>query len=106
MSTKNKIVVVVSILMFLLTLIFQQTAYAVPSEWGRVNMSMTQLLNSGWQISAHSSNRAAVGNAGSANNYDNSEYTYLLTKSGRYITCIVENPRQPIANDVACRSLN
>jgi hypothetical protein len=106
MSTKNKIVVLISIFVFLLMIVFQKTAYALPTEWGKVNMSMTQLLNSGWQISGHSSNRAAVGNAGSANNYDNSEYTYLLTKSGHYITCIVQNPSPPIANVVACRSLN
>jgi hypothetical protein len=106
MTTKGKVVVLVSILMLLLTLIIQQTAYALPTEWGKVNMSMTQLLNSGWQISGHSSNHVAVGNAGSANNYDNAEYTYLLTKSGRYITCILENPRPPIAEVVSCRSLN
>jgi energy-converting hydrogenase Eha subunit H len=106
MSTKNKLVVLIFILIFSLMLIFQQTAYALPTEWGKVNMSMTQLLNNGWQISAHSSNHVAVGNAGSANNYDNAEYTYLLTKGGRYITCIVQNPLPPIANVVACRSLN
>jgi hypothetical protein len=106
MNTKDKIVVLISIFMFLLTLTIQQTAYALPTEWGKVNMSMTQLLNSGWQISGHSSNHVAVGNAGSANNYNNVEYTYLLIKSGRYITCIVENPRPPIAEVVSCRSLN
>jgi hypothetical protein len=103
MNIKDKIVVLVSILMFLLTLIIQQTAYALPTEWGKVDKTMTQLLNSGWQISDHSSNHVAVG---LPNNYDRVEYTYLLVKSGRYVTCIIENPRPPIAEIVSCRSLN
>jgi hypothetical protein len=106
MSMKNKTIGLISVATFLLSLISQEIAYAVPTEWGKVEMSMTQLLSSGWQISGHSSSRAAVGNAGAANNYDSSNFTYLLTKNGRYITCIVQDPRPPIANNVACRSLN
>ncbi len=106
MNIKNKTIVLISVTTLLLPLMSKRTAHAVPTEWGKVEMSMTQLLNNGWQISGHSSSRAAVGNAGAANNYDSSNFTYLLTKNGRYITCIVQDPRPPIANNVACRSLN
>jgi hypothetical protein len=106
MSTKNKTIVLASVATFLLPLVSKEIAHAVPTEWGKVEMSMTQLLNSGWQITALASNRAAVGNAGSANNYDDSNIMYLLTKNGRYITCILENPRSPVAKVAACRSLN
>jgi hypothetical protein len=106
MSIKSKTFLLPSVGTFLLPLIFHGVSYAIPTEWGRVEMSMTQLLNSGWQISGHASNRAAVGNAGAANNYDSVYYTYLLTKDGRYITCIVQDPSPPIAKVVACRSLN
>jgi hypothetical protein len=105
MSVKNSIVLI-TLLISLLLLTFQGIAQAVPTEWGKVDISMTQLLNSGWQISGHASNRAAVGNAGAANNYDSIYYTYLLTKNSRYITCIVQDPSPPIAKVVVCRSLN
>jgi hypothetical protein len=90
----------------LLVITLQEMVKALPTDWKVVDMNMTQLLNSGWQIVGHSSNRAAVGNAGSANNYDNTDFTYLLIKNGRYITCILENPRSPTAKVAACRSLN
>jgi hypothetical protein len=106
MTVKNLIVVLISASVLLLTLMFSGVAHAVPTKWGKVDMSMTQLLNSGWQISGHASNRAAVGNVGAANNYDSVYYTYLLTKNSNYITCIVQDPSPPIANVVACRSLN
>jgi hypothetical protein len=106
MSEKRKSFVLGCIAITLLVTVFQETTKALPTDWGKVEMSMTQLLNSGWQIVGHSSNRAAVGNAGSANNYDNTDFTYLLIKNGRYITCILENPRSPTAKVAACRSLN
>jgi hypothetical protein len=105
MSIKNS-VVLITLLISLLVLTFQGIAQAVPTEWGKVDISMTQLLNSGWQMSGHASNRAAVGNAGAANNYDSVYYTYLLTKNSHYITCIVQDPSPPIAKVVVCRSLN
>lgn len=94
------------IVFFSLIFALQNITYAAPTEWGKVDVSLSQLLNSGWQIIGHSSNRAAVGNAGAANNYDNSNYTYVLTKNGRYVTCIIVNPSPPIAQVNACRSLN
>jgi hypothetical protein len=106
MSEKIKSFVLGCVITTLLIAVIQEASQAVPTDWGIVNMSMTQLLNSGWQITAISSNRAAVGNAGSANNYDDSNLIYLLTKNGRYITCILENPRSPVAKVAACRSLN
>jgi hypothetical protein len=106
MSEKRKLFVLGCVITTLLITVIQETSKAVPTDWGVVNMSMTQLLNSGWQITGLSSNRAAVGNAGSANNYDDSNLIYLLTKNGRHITCILENPRSPVAKVAACRSLN
>jgi hypothetical protein len=106
MSKKRKSFLLGCIITTLLITGLQEMVKALPTDWKIVDMSMTQLLNSGWQIAGHSSNRAAVGNAGSANNYDNTDFTYLLTKNGRYITCILENPRSPVAKVAACRGLN
>lgn len=77
MSKKRKSFLLGCIITTLLITGLQETAKALPTDWKIVDMSMTQLLNSGWQIAGHSSNRAAVGNAGSANNYDNTDFTYL-----------------------------
>jgi hypothetical protein len=106
MNKKRKSFILSCVITTLLMTVFQEAAKALPTDWGKVEISMTQLLNSGWQITALASNRAAVGNAGSANNYDDSNIMYLLTKNGRYITCILENPRSPVAKVAACRSLN
>jgi hypothetical protein len=105
MVMKNKIVILLSILFVSLMLAFQPRAHAATTKWEKVDVSLTKLLDSGWSVLGHSSKRAAVGNAGAANNYDTSDFTYLLTKDGRYITCILENPRPP-KSDSGCRSLN
>ena len=73
---------------------------------GKVDISLAQLLNNGWQISGHSSNRTAVGNAGAANNYDQETFTYLLTKNGKYITCLTVNPSPPTAESASYRMIN
>lgn len=106
MNKRRKLLILGYITAALCITALQETAKAVPTDWRVVDASMTQLLNSGWQISGYSSNRAAVGGAGSANNYDTSDFTYLLIKNGRYITCILENPRSPMAKVSVCRSLN
>lgn len=106
MNKKKKSFVLGCCTAVLFILAFQESVKAVPTDWRKVDASMTQLLNSGWQIVGHSSNRAAVGNAGAANNYDNTAFTYILTKDGRYITCILIEPRPPISNLASCRSLN
>lgn len=104
-NMKNRLIVLIPVLIVSSILFFQTSAYATQTKWERVETSMEQLLNSGWKISGHSSNRAAVGNAGAANNYDESIYTYLLTKDNHYITCAVIAPRPPSV-DARCRSLN
>jgi hypothetical protein len=105
MIVKNRIIILASIFFISLMLIFQNDVHAATTKWEKVDVSMTKLLDSGWLVSGYSSNRAAVGNAGAANNYDTSDFTYLLTKNGHYITCILENPRPP-KSDSGCRSLN
>jgi hypothetical protein len=102
---RTKLIVLISVFMISSVLLFQNSAYAIQTKWAKVESSMEQLLNSGWQIVGHSSNRVAVGSAGAANNYDEIIYTYLLTKKGSYISCGLLGPRPPSA-DAGCRSLN
>jgi hypothetical protein len=90
----------------LLILTIQNITCAIPTKWEKVDMGLTQLLDSGWQISGHSSNRVAVGNTGAANNYDKETFTCLLTKNGKYITCLIVNPTPPTAEIASCRRLD
>jgi glycerol uptake facilitator-like aquaporin len=74
------------------------------TKWEKVEMSMTELLNSGWQISGHSSTHAAF-RAVNDNMFSEKGYTFLLNKNSKYVMCFVENPFAPVTNS-ACRKLN
>jgi hypothetical protein len=84
---------------------FHSSAYSIPTKWGEAGVSMSELIDSGWQITAHGTNRIAA-NSNSGNGFDVRTYSFLLTKSGKYIICLVENPSPPVANAVSCRKLN
>jgi hypothetical protein len=101
MKSKN---IACAILPILFILFFSQSANSVPTTWDKVDLSMAQLLNSGWQIVAQSAYRSVFV---APNNYlDSRGFTYTLFKGGKYITCIIEDPKPPIANTAACRKLN
>jgi hypothetical protein len=100
MQYKSTLIIVITAL-----LIFQGNAHAVPTKWEAVKLSMSELINSGWQISAHGTNRIAA-NSSTANSFDVSTFSFLLTKNGDYIICIAQDPKPPVANSVSCRKLN
>jgi hypothetical protein len=76
-----------------------------PTRWDPVNMTLTELLNSGWQVSAHGTSRAATSSSPGVNGYDETQFTFLLIKSGKYIICFINDPR-PSAAISSCRRLN
>jgi hypothetical protein len=91
---------------FLLPIIFfQNSAYSIPTQWDDVKMSMKDLLNVGWQLTSHGTNRVAA-NSSSGNSFDVETFSFILTKGSKYIICFVENPRPPVANAASCRRLN
>jgi hypothetical protein len=83
---------------------FPKLVNSAPTTWDNVESSMTQLLNSGWQIIAQAVHRTTVVAPG--NYLDTTIFTYTLSKGGKYITCIVQDPKPPIANKSGCRRLN
>lgn len=93
------------ILLLLSVIIFQARAHSIPTKWEEAGMSMSELINNGWQITAHGSNRIAA-NSNSGNGFDVRTYSFLLVKNGKYIICLIENPSPPVANAVSCRKLN
>jgi hypothetical protein len=75
-----------------------------PTKWEKVEMSMASLLNSGWQISGHSSTHAAF-RVVNDDMFNEKGYTFLLSKNSKHVMCFVENPFAPTTNS-ACRKLN
>jgi hypothetical protein len=83
----------------------QIPAHSVPTKWEDVKVSMSDLLNSGWQIIAHGVSRVASSSS-TGGSFDQANATFVLSKGGKYIFCVVEDPRPPIARSAACRKLN
>ena len=101
-SVVNKTALVLVIMM---ATMFQETAYAVPTKWEAIQLSMSELINNGWQITAHGTNRVAA-NSSTTNSFDERQFSFILTKNGNYIICIADNPKPPVANNAGCRKLN
>jgi hypothetical protein len=89
---------------FALTVGLCKPAYSVPTTWANVDSSMAQLLNSGWKIVSQAVYRVVV--IAPNNNADDTTFTYTLYKDGKYITCLLDDPKPPIANKSGCRRLN
>jgi hypothetical protein len=67
---------------FILSLIsFQNPAYSIPTQWDDARMSMRDLLNIGWQLTSHGTNRIAA-NSNSGNGFDVETFSFILT--GQY----------------------
>ena len=88
------------------SLIYPNSAYSIPTKWEVVDLSLSQLLDSGWQLFSHGSNRAAFRNTISPGGLDEETFTFILTKNSKYIMCRVTNPKAPIASLSGCRKLN
>jgi hypothetical protein len=87
------------------TVFFQSSAHSIPTQWDDAKMSMKDLLNIGWRLTSHGTNRVAA-NSNSGNSFDVETFSFILTNGDKYIICFVENPRPPVANAASCRRLN
>jgi hypothetical protein len=97
----------VSYILFSLTLVITlpKPSHSIPTKWEDANISMSALLDSGWQITSHGFNRVAA-NSNSGNGFDEKVFTFLLTNGRKHIICLSDNPKPPIANASSCRKLN
>jgi hypothetical protein len=91
---------------FAITLILQNRAYSIPTKWERIDVSFSELLDSGWQLIGTSTNRVAYRNSIGPGGLDEETYAFSLTKNGKYILCEMSNPSHPIAKNAGCRRLN
>jgi hypothetical protein len=94
------------LIVFSFSLFFQNTAYSIPTQWEKVEVSLGELLSNGWQLLGTSSNRVAYQNSFSPGGFDETTFVYSLTKNGKYITCYLSNPKPPIAQTAGCRKIN
>jgi hypothetical protein len=101
---RDKIVIGCSIFIAL-SMSFHGKAHSVPTKWERVETSLSELLNSGWQLAGVASNRAAYKNSISPGGLDETEYIFSITKNGKYMICVMSNPTPPVA-PAGCRRIN
>jgi hypothetical protein len=90
----------------LLSLIYQNSAYSIPTKWEKVDASLSELLNSGWGLLGISSSRVAYRNSIGPGGLDEENFTFALVKNGKYIVCSVGSPQPPIAQSAGCRRIN
>jgi hypothetical protein len=76
------------------------------TTWKIVELSLTDLLNDGWRPINQSGDRAAISTSGGVGAFDIQTHQYLLVKNGKYITCVIANPRAIEGAYSQCRSLN
>jgi hypothetical protein len=88
---------------------FQHSALALrykETNWTDTDMSMTELLNGGWKVTNHSTNRAFTFNVAGGFVWDTETYTFMLNKENKYILCFLTDPKPPQAKTSGCRGLN
>jgi hypothetical protein len=81
-----------------------QTPNRKLTTWSAVDKSMTELLDSGWKIISHSIHRVVIApytNGAS----DEETFSYILHKNGKYIDCLIKDPRLSSSYS-GCRQLN
>jgi hypothetical protein len=90
----------------LVSLSFQGMAFSIPTKWEKVEVSLSDLLGSGWQLLGITSNRVAYRNSVGPGGLDEETFIFSLTKNGQYVVCSVDNPNPPIAQTSRCRKIS
>jgi hypothetical protein len=88
----------------ILLLTVQNSAHSKLTKWEDAKLSLSELLDSGWQLTGHGTNRVAA-NSNSGNGFDVQTFSFLLIRGNKHIICILTDPGQP-STDAKCRRLN
>jgi hypothetical protein len=109
MKNKKSIGIVISLMIYMLgmeKIVQAGSPVDKQTNWEPVTMNLTQLLNNGWRVYGHSSQRAATSpGAPGYRAYDETQYTFLLIKNDKHIICLIQDPR-PSKAISGCRALN
>ena len=93
-------------LSFIIVITSSKLVHAEPTKWENARTSLTILLDSGWQLIGHSATRVKTSNTPVSQGFEQETFNFILTNRGKYIICITDDPRPPIANFSRCRNLN
>ena len=103
MSLKSTFSIVFS---FIVVMTSPKSVHSLPTKWEDANISMTDLLNSGWQVTGHGISRVAASQSAISSGFDERLFTFMLTNGRKHVICISANPKPPIASASDCRKLN
>lgn len=84
----------------------QSTAKVQVTTWEIVGDSLANLLNNGWKPINVSVTDVATAPVPGIAGIRSQAFIYLLSKNGKYVTCILGNPDTRSANYSACRLIN
>jgi hypothetical protein len=84
----------------------QTSAKTQVTTWEIVDGSLANLLNNGWKPINVSVTDVATASVPGIAGIRSQAFIYLLSKDGKYITCILGNPSTKGANYSACRLIN
>jgi hypothetical protein len=79
---------------------------ASETQWQGISTSLTNLLDDGWKVVGQSSHRAVTITRGDVEAVDSTTIVYTLSKDGKYVTCLLNDPRVNSLTYSACRTLN
>jgi hypothetical protein len=84
----------------------QSTSKVQVTTWEIVGDSLANLLNNGWKPINVSVTDVATAPVPGIAGIRRQAFIYLLSKNGKYVTCILGNPDTRSANYSACRLIN
>jgi hypothetical protein len=84
----------------------QSTSKVQVTTWEIVGDSLANLLNNGWKPINVSVTDVATAPVPGIAGIRSQAFIYLLSKNGKYVTCILGNPDTRSANYSACRLIN
>jgi hypothetical protein len=84
----------------------QSTARSHVTTWKIVNSSLSTLLNDGWKLVNISGTDVATAPSANVGAIRSVSFVYVLSKDGKYVTCIINDPDAIGLNYSRCRLIN
>ncbi len=111
---KISVAALAAFLLFSPDVVVAQGANSEQTVWKPVDRSLAELLNDGWQLIQQSSTRAVtpyvfaprMSAATDIQGTDTSGFVFTLKKDGKYIVCIIRDPKPTEPSYSRCRAIN
>jgi hypothetical protein len=113
MKLSNNSIYTFSIILLLALIAFvcnpvnaQSSARSHVTTWRIVDSSLSTLLNDGWKLVNISGTDVATAPYANVRAIRSVSFIYVLSKDGKYVTCIVNDPDAIGTNYSRCRLIN